>query len=81
MVVYADKKKWIDREFKSLVGKRISRVRPMTPAECEDFGWDFQCERLAMVVIFDDGTCLVPSSDPEGNAAGFLFLEKIGITS
>jgi hypothetical protein len=29
-----------------------------------------------MVIILDDGTALIPSSDAEGNDAGHIFIES-----
>jgi len=29
-----------------------------------------------MVIILDDGTALIPSSDPEGNDSGHIFVES-----
>lgn len=78
VTTYQQKAKWIERDFSSLAGKTIKRVRPMTKDECEVFGWDFDSEDYAMVIIFTDGFCMVPSCDPEGNGAGFLFVEKLG---
>ena len=73
-----DKKSWITRDFGQLVGKKIIGVRPMTETECELFGWDYRFEDYAMVLVCDDGTAIIPSQDPEGNGAGFLFVEKVG---
>lgn len=70
---YADKAKYIARDYGWLVGKTIKEVQPLTKEECEDmFGWEFAHEDYAVVVIFTDGTGFVPLADPEGNAAGFL---------
>ncbi len=75
---YKDKQEWVKRDFGSLVGKTVKEVRPLTERECEMFAWDFQFEDYAMVVVFTDGTCVIPSQDPEGNGAGFLFVERVG---
>ena len=64
----------IEREFGSLKGKTIALVRPLMEAECEQFAWEYDYEDYAMAIFFTDGTVLVPSQDPEGNGAGFLFL-------
>jgi len=71
-VTYADKRKYIARDYGSFVGKTIKEVRPLTKGECEDVGWEFAHEDYAAVVIFTDGTGFVPLRDPEGNGAGFL---------
>jgi uncharacterized HAD superfamily protein len=70
------KKEYIERDFGSLVGKTVKSVRPLNEHECELFGWDFKHEHYAMAVVFTDGTVVVPSQDPEGNGAGFLFIER-----
>lgn len=53
----------------SLVGKTISSVRFMTPAEAADHGWTI----CPIVIYFDDGSMIYSSSDAEGNQAGALF--------
>jgi len=69
---YADKQKYITRDYGSFVGKTIKEIRPLTKAECVDCGWDFEHEDYAVVVIFTDGSGFIPLADPEGNGAGFL---------
>lgn len=70
------KKEYIERDFGLLVGKTVKSVRPLNEDECELFAWDFKYEDYAMAVVFTDGTVVVPSQDPEGNGAGFLFIER-----
>ena len=65
---------YINREFGSLKGKTIALVRPLFEAECQQFGWDYEANADAMAIFFTDGTVVVPSADPEGNGAGFLFV-------
>lgn len=77
-VTYEEKRAYITRDFGQLVGKKIVGVRPMSENECEMFAWDFDYNDYAMVLICDDGTAIIPSCDPEGNSAGFLFVEKVG---
>jgi len=74
--IYGERIKYIEREFGSLKGKTIALVRPLTKAECEQFAWDYNYDADAMAIFFTDGTIIIPSQDPEGNGAGFLF--KIG---
>lgn len=69
---------FINREFGSLVGKTVKKVRLLTETELELFGWDDGYGECAFLVEFSDGTVIVPSQDPEGNGAGFLFIEKVG---
>jgi hypothetical protein len=65
---------YIKEEFGSLVGKTIKTVRPLHREECEDLAWEYDYEQEAMVIIFTDGTAVIPMQDPEGNGAGHLFL-------
>jgi hypothetical protein len=71
-----DRDAYIKREYGSLVGRKIKTVRPLTNSECEDFGWDGSFSGVPMAIILDDGTALIPSSDPEGNDAGHIFVES-----
>jgi len=73
---HAQRRTVINREFGSLVGKTIKRVRPMTINECDLFAWDYEAD-YAFLVEFTDGTVIVPSQDPEGNGAGHLFIESV----
>lgn len=65
----------IRREYGTLVGRKIVTVRPMLADELEMYGWSHHADS-AMVIIFDDGTAVVPSADPEGNGPGCLFIEQ-----
>lgn len=75
---YEQKTEWVKEEYGSLIGKKIKEIRPLTENECKMFAWDFQYEHMALVIIFTDGTCIIPSQDPEGNGAGHLFVERVG---
>lgn len=66
---------YVTKEFGALVGKTIHRVRPLSQAEVEVYGWEHS--RIPpYVIIFVDGTYMIPSCDEEGNEAGFLFLSE-----
>ena len=67
---------YIAAEYGSLVGKRIVQVRPLTDEELSDYYWH-DCGGVGMVIIFDDGSALVPSADEEGNGPGHLFLGTV----
>jgi len=67
---------YIQREWGSLVGKTVKTVRPLTKDECLDMMWDYERED-AFVIVFTDGTALIPSQDPEGNGAGFIITAKV----
>lgn len=64
---------YITREFGDLVGKTVKAVRPMSPAECHKFYWDY-AHQVAWLIEFTDGTVAVPSCDPEGNGRGHLII-------
>jgi len=53
----------------NLVGKKIVAAHYMTDKETENMGWD----RKALIIRFDDGSLIFPSTDDEGNDAGALF--------
>ena len=68
-----DKK--LGNEFNKLLrGKTIQSVRYMTDEEVENFMW----YRKALIIIFTDGSYLIPQRDDEGNDAGSLFLSDKG---
>lgn len=69
---------YIKKEYGSLVGKTVRKVRPLTDKECEMFGWSSQYGNVPFAIIMTDDTVLVPSSDPEGNDAGHVFIESLG---
>jgi hypothetical protein len=61
------------RDYASLVGKTVKTVRALTQDELEMFFWG---NYEGMIIIFTDGTAIVPSADPEGNGPGHLFIER-----
>jgi len=68
-------KSWEIKIALALKGKIITNVRYLTKKEMEGFGW----YRKALVIILNDGTCLFPSADDEGNDAGALFTNIKGL--
>lgn len=60
---------WLKKIEKLLLGRTIKLVRYMTNEEANEFGW----YRRAVVIQLNDGTCIYPSRDDEGNDAGALF--------
>ena len=60
--------KW-NKRAKSLIGRKIIKVRYMTDKEQEGMYWD--CKPVC--IQLDDGEWLYPSADDEGNQAGALF--------
>ena len=65
-------------KIRSLIGKTVKKVRLMTKEELKSEGWE--CWRdVPVVIIFDDGTKIYPSRDPEGNGPGCTFgIDKDG---
>ncbi len=69
MTKQAQKARWGLAATKSLKGKVVKSVRYMSEKEREEYGW-YNC---AAIVVFEDGSWLMPSTDDEGNDAGALF--------
>jgi hypothetical protein len=67
---------WVAKLASQLVGRTITEVRRLTREE-QDGAFGFEDE-LAIVVILSDGTYFLPLRDPEGNGAGFLYVESRG---
>jgi len=65
---------YIKKEFGSLVGRTVTAVRPLRQAELEDLCWEDGYGSIGFAIILDDGQVLIPSSDPEGNSTGHVFL-------
>ena len=63
---------YIEREFSWMIGKTVASVSPLTSEEIQELGWYESWGSVPFIVEFTDGTCIIPSSDPEGNGAGFL---------
>ena len=71
-----DYKDIVETEYGSLVGKVVMQVRPLVADEIEGMGWDVGHHgSVPMAIFFDDMSYIIPSCDPEGNAAGHLFYE------
>lgn len=68
-------KQWIAEIESKILGKTITGVRYMTAAEVEHFGWYDK----AVVIQLDDGGELIASQDDEGNGAGALFTNYVGL--
>lgn len=68
--------KYVSKQYGALVGRTIKEIRPMYEEELKNFDWD-DYSSTPLVIILDDGTVLIPSSDPEGNQAGHLFVESL----
>lgn len=53
------------------IGHKVVKVRPLTEEEAEEEGWDHRGD--CAVLVFDDGSLIYASRDPEGNGPGALF--------
>jgi len=58
----------------SIVGRKITGIRQLTEEECQQiWGMPASMSDMPLTIQLDDGSELVPSSDPEGNGVGALF--------
>jgi hypothetical protein len=65
---------YLTEEFGDFIGLRLMKIRPMLPEELEAMYWDDGYGDVPMVLVFSNGSCLIPSQDPEGNGPGWLFV-------
>lgn len=63
------KPQWVSDAAKLLIGKKVTEVRYLTENEQSHLGWN----GASLVLFFDDGSYIFPSSDDEGNDAGAFF--------
>ena len=78
--IHKDRNAMVEKEFGELVGKKVARVRALVPQECEQLGWDYNWSGggfYPWVIIFEDGTVAIPTSDPEGNDSGFMYIADL----
>jgi hypothetical protein len=59
------------------IGLTVTEVRMMTKPELKAEGWENYYGGYPVAVIFNDGSKIYASSDPEGNNVGCIF----GLTS
>ena len=59
---------------RALLGKKVTQVRYLTESEVKDQGW----YNHGIVIVFDDGTFLLPMQDDEGNGPGAVHCGSIG---
>jgi hypothetical protein len=74
---YAKRVSTVVAAYGDLLGAKIKMVRPLTAAELEDLGWYDNPGTVPLVLVLDNGKCLVPSMDAEGNGPGHLFVETL----
>ena len=64
-----------------LLGQKLCAIQPMTKEMAEEFwpgaSWGFEGN---VVLVFENGTKLVASQDPEGNGPGCMFGHDINGT-
>ena len=63
-----NEEKWIEAIRKSLVGKKVTGITYLDEHQAEENLW----YNRPVVIIFDDGSYIIPLSDDEGNNAGAL---------
>ena len=63
-----NEKRWLKRIADMLVGRKIVSVNYMTDEHKEDNGWFHR----PIEIHLDDGNCLTPMQDDEGNDGGAL---------
>ena len=59
------------------VGLKVTEVRMLTKEELKAEGWQNYYGGYPVAIVFDDGSKIYASSDPEGNNVGCMF----GVTS
>lgn len=59
---------WQSRIIKALIGKTIVDTRYLTGNEMNALGWS----NRSLVIIFQDGSFIYPTSDDEANDAGAI---------
>lgn len=57
--------------FTFLTGKKIAAVRYMSEAECTKLMW----HKRPLIIIFTDGSYIIPQSDDEANDGGAMFYQ------
>lgn len=58
--------------FKELNGKTIDRVERLTEAECAEMMW----YKKPVVIVFTDGSYMIPMADDEGNDGGSILYQN-----
>ena len=58
--------------FNELNGKTIARVERLTEAECGEMMW----YKKPVVIVFTDGSYMIPMADDEGNDGGSILYQN-----
>lgn len=56
------------------IGRTVVATRQLSVSELAAHGWGCRPGHDVVVLVLDDGSCVYPSSDPEGNEPGALFV-------
>lgn len=69
----------VAREYRCIVGQKITEVRPLTEEELKIYFWDGGNHHgtIPIAIVLSSGMRLIPSCDPEGNGAGHVFIEDM----
>lgn len=70
-------KNQIPHSFKQLIGKTIAKIEYLSNEECNELMWFSR----PVVIVFTDGTYMVPVVDEEGNDGGALWYEHNGAST
>lgn len=63
--------KWQNSTRKLLVGKTIKHIRYLNDEEMDSLMWHSR----PIVIVFTDGSLLIPQQDDEGNDGGAMFFQ------
>jgi hypothetical protein len=74
VIPMSDLTKYLEKEWGSLIGATLIKVRNATAEEAEELGWEVSAHEPIPFLEFDTGEGLCLSQDPEGNGPGFAFL-------
>ena len=67
-----DAQKFLNKEFKNVIGKKILGVRPLVPEELDALCWEKNYGDVPFVFVLEGGVAMIPMCDPEGNGAGWI---------
>jgi hypothetical protein len=70
----SDLTNYLEKEWGSLIGATLIKVRNATAEEAEELGWELSSHEPIPFLEFDNGEGLCLSQDPEGNGPGFAFI-------
>lgn len=71
------KETYYSKEASALVGKKVVAVRPFEKEELDGYAWSDHEAEKAIVIVFDDGTVIIPLQDDEANGPGVLEIAEL----